>query len=621
MGFVSFFGARHALVLALLLAFPTTGVLPAQAEGENSIWQIFKKKRTASATQDDGAPANTNWSSHGDSGKGGRATTTTEVVNDGSVSPFLTAGSSTALQAAEARFAQIVASGGWGRIPGGKLKKGVQSKAAVALNRRLFMEGYLREEATQGQYADIYTTATEDAVTRFQRNHGLAVTGTVDGATLKELNVSAERRLATIRANLPRVAEYSRDLGPRYVVVNVPAQQIEAINNGTVYSIHNAIVGRPSRPTPVVMTNIATVKFNPYWNAPASIVERDILPRMRSSGASRVMRDMNMKVFNGVGGPEVNPDRINWRRAVVDNFHFRQEPGGSNAMASAKIEFDSPFGIYLHDTPEQHLFGTGHRFYSSGCVRVEKVAILLNWILQGQSGLDNSRIASLAESKERLDQPVADPPQIRVTYLTAWPGRNGEVNFRPDIYELDGSGFVMGQPLPVGETSGGERYVLKPIPRDPSSVDADEFFGFFNFGFGRSRNYDRTDTVTNRTLFFDDSLGSGSKKLKKVKSATASASNWLTEKSNELKKKPLKKSATAKSKVKNKDKDKVAAKKPPKTVTGTTSTKKVADKTIQTAAAGTCKPAADGKLPAGCPPDAVPKPKAKPVAKPTPAAN
>ncbi len=599
---------------AFLCAVPVMGFAPAQADSEKPFWQMFKKKRSASAAQEDGAPANTNWSSHSE-GKGGPATTTTKIVNDGSVTPFLTAGSTAALQAAETKYEQIVASGGWGRVPGGKFKRGVQSKAVIALNRRLFLEGYLREEATQGQYADVYTTATEDAATRFQRNHGLAVTGSVDDATLRELNVSAERRLATIRANLPRVAEYSRDLGPRYVVVNVPAQQIEAINYGTVYSIHNAIVGRPSRPTPVVMTNIATIKFNPYWNAPASIVERDILPRMRSGGAKRVMRDMNMKVFHGVGGPEVNPDRINWRRAVVDDYHFRQEPGGTNAMASAKIEFDSPFGIYLHDTPEQNLFGTGQRFYSSGCVRVEKVEVLLNWILQGQSGLDNRRIADLAGTLERLDHPVADPPQIRVTYLTAWPGRNGEMHFRPDIYELDGSGFVMGQPLPVGETSDGQRYVLKPIPRD---VEADEAFGFFNLGFGRSRNYDRTDTVTNRTLFFDDSLNSGSKKLKKVKAATTSASNWLTEKSNELKKKPLKKSAsTAK---KGKDKEKVAAKKPEKKTIESTSTK-VTGKTVATAAAVTCKPGADGKVPASCPPEAAPKPKAKPVSTATPATN
>lgn len=180
-------------------------------------------------------------------------------------------------------------------------------------------------------------------------------------------------RLSTIRANAPRIAEYSRDLGDRYVVVNVPAQQIETVSDNRVFSRHNAIVGRPSRPTPVVMTALSDINFNPYWNAPPSIVERDIVPKI-SSG---ILEEMNMKVFDGVGGPEVNARRINWRRTPADNYHFRQEPGGDNAMATAKINFSSPFGIYLHDTPEQHLFDTSNRLYSSGCVRVQKVAVLL----------------------------------------------------------------------------------------------------------------------------------------------------------------------------------------------------------------------------------------------------
>jgi peptidoglycan hydrolase-like protein with peptidoglycan-binding domain len=604
------------VAVALLLAGPVIGLQPAHSENENSFGQTFKKKRNISAALNDGAPATTNWSSHG-GGNQTRATTETQIVNDGSVSPFLATNSVAALEAAETRFAQIAASGGWGKVPGGsKLKKGAQGKAVAALNKRLFIEGYLRQEATEGQFAEIYTTAAEDAVRRFQRNHGLAVTGAVDGATLRELNVPVERRLATIRANLPRHAQYSMNLGSRYVIVNVPAQQIEAVSNGQVYSIHNAIVGRPSRPTPVVMTNVATIRFNPYWNAPPSIVERDILPRMRTGGASRVMRDMNMKVFDGVGGPEVNPDRINWRRVVVDDYHFRQEPGGSNAMATAKIEFDSPFGIYLHDTPEQQLFATGQRFYSSGCVRVEKVAILINWILNGQDGFDNSRIAYLAESKERLDKPVSNPPQLRVAYLTAWPGRNGEVNFRPDIYELDGSGFVLGQPLPVGESSGGKRFVLKPVPRELSAVDADEAFGFFNLGFGRSRNSDKYhDVAIFGDELLDDSLGNGSK-LKQKKGKAATSSNWFSTKTNNTKK-PVKKTAfTAK-----KSKAKVAAKKPVKKEVSTASKKKVVAKSVETAAVATCKPGSNGKLPAGCPPAAAPKPKAKPLAEPTPATN
>lgn len=348
--------SRMVLAVSLATALVAGLAAPTFAGSGTPASKMFKKKTPGTSA----APATQNWA-HG-AGSGGKATTVTEVISDGSVSPFLLPDSADNIQTAAEKYAAIVASGGWPDVPNGKMRKGATGKSIAVLNRRLNIEGYLRREATEGEFADVYTTATEAAVKTFQRYHGLAATGTVDGPTRSALNVSAKSRLSTIRANVPRIAEYSKDLGDRYVVVNVPAMQIETVSNGKVYSRHNAIVGRPSRPTPVVMTPLETVRFNPYWNAPHSIVERDIVPRMISSGPSKIMKSMNMKIFNGVGGPEVNPNSVNWRRAVVDNYHFRQEPGGSNAMATAKIEFKSPFGIYLHDTPEPHLFNTGQRF-------------------------------------------------------------------------------------------------------------------------------------------------------------------------------------------------------------------------------------------------------------------
>ena len=426
----------------------------------------------------------------------GKATTVTEIVADQSVQPFLSANSTADMAAAESHYAAIVAAGGWPSVPKGTYKKGAQSSAVGALNKRLFIEGYLRAEGAQGEFADVFTSATQDSVTRFQRNMGLAVTGNVDGSTLAALNVPAANRLATIRANIARVAMYSQDLGERYIVVNVPAQQIQSVSGGKVFSQHNAIVGRPERPTPVVMTALSDINFNPYWNAPASIIERDIIPKI-NNGSTDILEKMNIKVFKGFGGPEIDPDTVDWDRAIADDYHFRQEPGGENAMATAKINFQSPFGIYLHDTPERQLFKSGGRFFSSGCVRVDQVAILLNWILNGQDGIDQSRIASLAETLERLDVKVTSPPQLRVAYLTSWPVGGGLAAFRSDVYQLDGTGFVIGQPMPVGETSpDGQRFVLKPIPRLVAAVDAAEAEGFT--WFGRKFSGGKSASATNK---------------------------------------------------------------------------------------------------------------------------
>jgi hypothetical protein len=415
-------------------------------------------------------PAVTNYNS---GQTGGRATTETEVVIDKGVAPLLSTNSSAAMQAAVSRYENIVASGGWEQVPSGRLSKGNQGKEVALLKRRLVAEGYLPSSTLEGEKGVTFTTAVEQALKQFQINHGLAASGKLDKATIAELNVPAATRLATLRANLPRVAEYSKDLGPRYIVVNIPQLQLEAVQNGRVFSRHNVIAGKPERPSPIVMTNLSDINFNPFWNVPVSIVERDLYPQIMRGGP-QILRKQNIRIYDGYQGPEVDAEEVDWSTTPPERYHFRQDPGPENAMATVKINFPSPFGVYMHDTPTRNLFGSAARYLSSGCVRIDKVPILVNWILNGQEGWSSGRIAGMAESLERLDVKLIDPPQVRWVYLTAWATNTGQVNFRKDIYELDGSGFVVGQPMPVGEYSDdGQRYVLKPIPRTQAASPVD----------------------------------------------------------------------------------------------------------------------------------------------------
>jgi murein L,D-transpeptidase YcbB/YkuD len=354
----------------------------------------------------------------------------------------------------------IAAQRSWPKVEASKaLVKGGSGEEVIVLKKRLALEGYLLDE---GQFDDVYDGVTERAVVRFQRNHGLLTTGKVGKQTAAALNVPASVRLAALRANLARVQEYSRDLADRYLIVNIPAAQLEAVSGSSVYSRHNIIAGKPDRPSPVVITNISDLNFNPYWNAPASIVEKDIIPALLKDPEH--LQKLNIRIFDGVGGPEIDPSTVDWADTPGDRYHFRQEPGEENAMATVKINFPSPFGVYMHDTPTKQLFEAGERYFSSGCVRVEKIHVLVNWILRGQDGWDMDRIREVAESAERLDVRVNEGPQVRWVYLTAWVTDDGSVNFRPDIYDLDATGFVVGQPLPVGQGVGSQRWVTKPLP-------------------------------------------------------------------------------------------------------------------------------------------------------------
>ena len=376
-----------------------------------------------------------------------QAPTETRVIQDFSVFPMLSANSEHRLQEAIARYEIIVARGGWPRLPRTKtLVRGSKGKVVQLLRNRLATEGYLPFAVANDKKFD---KTVESAVARFQTNHGLRATGRVDVATRSALAVSAHERLETLRANLPRVRAYSKDLGYRYIVVNIPSAQLDAVQGGRVRSRHNVVVGKQDRPSPVLMSQISELNFNPYWNAPASIVRRDIIPKMRKSLS--ILKQMDIRIYDGYKGPEIDPRTVDWNTVDPERYHFRQEPGQGNAMASVKINFPNKHAVYLHDTPTKQLFTEAARYFSSGCVRVDKVHVLTNWILNGHDGWNRSGIEAVVRSGERLDVKVPEGPKLRMTYLTGWVGDDGQVHFRDDIYKLDGTGFVTGQPQGLPE--------------------------------------------------------------------------------------------------------------------------------------------------------------------------
>jgi murein L,D-transpeptidase YcbB/YkuD len=179
--------------------------------------------------------------------RAGKATTKTEVVADRSEAPMLSSASAKAVADSITFYEGIVAAGGWPVLRTTNLKPGSKGENVVALIRRLEIEGYLPADSVQGEA--IYTEEVASAVARFQARHGLALTGRLDKPTVAELNVSPSRRAEKLRANLPRIEQYSKDLGGRYIIVNVPALQLETVNGSAVYSRHNIIAGQPSRPT------------------------------------------------------------------------------------------------------------------------------------------------------------------------------------------------------------------------------------------------------------------------------------------------------------------------------------------------------------------------------------
>ena len=118
---------------------------------------------------------------------------------------------------------------------------------------------------------------------------------------------------------------------------------------------------------------------------------------------------------------------------------FRQDPGAINAMGSVKINFPNPHAVYMHDTPQQSLFGKFLRFESSGCVRVHNVRDLLVWLAAETPEWPRSEIERVIASGSRTDAKLAEPVPLYFTYVSAWSTDPGVVHFRDDIYQRDGS--------------------------------------------------------------------------------------------------------------------------------------------------------------------------------------
>ncbi|MGE0004773.1 MAG: L,D-transpeptidase family protein [Parvibaculaceae bacterium] len=403
---------------------------------------LFSLAATPVLAQDSGSAAT---AAAQPSAPGGLATRTQIVANNDELA-MLTAGSEQAQADAIVLYRQIVKNGGWPRITRRKLSKGAKGEQVLLLRQRLIFENYLPFDTLGGPNGSLFDADMVAAVKAFQINHGVAPTGTVGERTLSELNIPAEARLATLLENQPRISAYAQDLRSRAILVNIPSLQLETVEDGRVFSRHNIVAGKLDRPSPTLLSTVSDVTFNPYWKIPASIVERDIVPHYLKDRS--YLERMQIRVFDGVGGPEIDPATIDWPNTPPERYFLRQDPGENNALASVKINFPNDFMVYMHDTPHRELFGSNARFESSGCIRVDQVRTVVDWVLRGQADYSPDQYDQIIASRQPYELKVLDPPSVRFMYLTAWATPEGAVNFRPDIYHLDGMGFVLGQPQP-----------------------------------------------------------------------------------------------------------------------------------------------------------------------------
>jgi len=130
---------------------------------------------------------------------------------------------------------------------------------------------------------------------------------------------------------------------------------------------------------------------------------------------------------------------VDWRKIDPDRFPYwmRQDPGPKNALGRIKFLFSNPYEIYLHGTPDKHLFDRAVRAFSSGCIRVKDPVRLAAFLLNdGTQQMEEEVLANIhLGSNQGVTLPIAVP--IYLVYWTAWVDQGGKMNFRDDIYDRD----------------------------------------------------------------------------------------------------------------------------------------------------------------------------------------
>lgn len=320
----------------------------------------------------------------------------------------------------------LAAKGDWPTVPKGPaLKPGqLDSRARLtALADRLRAEGYLSADSSAGaadsaQAANRtrYDSVLAGAVARFQAHHDIGVDSLLGPETVDALNKPVGYRLGQIAANLERYRWLPRTLGNKYILVNVPAFELRAFDDGKQVLQMKVIVGQDyeGKATPVFSDSMEFVVFRPYWIVTDSIASKEIYPKAQA-----------------------DPDyleRNNYEIVTLDHKQrVRQKPGPKNSLGLIKFMFPNDFNIYLHDTPEGELFNKDVRAFSHGCIRLQHPDQLANFVLgwpldsihdQMQNGPDDHRV--------NLKQKIP----VYIVYFTTYV-RNGELYFGNDLYDRD----------------------------------------------------------------------------------------------------------------------------------------------------------------------------------------
>ncbi len=254
------------------------------------------------------------------------------------------------------RFEGLAEGESWGPevVDGATLHPGDIDPRVAGLRARLARLGYL---PASGEAVDpFFDDRLKAAVERFQGEYGLVHDGVVGKATLAAINAPVATRLAQLTVNLERMRWMPRDMGARYLSVNIPDFTVHLIDGGKPVWELRVVVGKTHvTETPEFDGTVSYLVVNPSWHIPDSIAIRDYLPKLQRN--PMVLKNQGIDLMTR-SGTVINPKLVDFTQYTPENFPFRikQRPSDDNALGQVKFMFPNRFSVYMHDTPHRELF-------------------------------------------------------------------------------------------------------------------------------------------------------------------------------------------------------------------------------------------------------------------------
>jgi L,D-transpeptidase YcbB len=311
----------------------------------------------------------------------------------------------------------------------------LRSQTKRELLKRLYQLGIVN-----AHHEEISDQELKEVIRQAQYSFSLKVDGIARQSLVNELNIplSVRREQLSIALNTFRWLRCIRNENAGIIVVNIPSATLMLFQGDKVSLESRVIVGKGSTPTPVFCSRVDEVILYPYWVVPKSIATKEILPIVKKDPG--YLDRNNFQVLN-TNGKILNPSTINWHQLTAVNFSytFRQSTGCDNSLGIVKLSFNSPYGVYLHDTPAKALFNSDNRFYSHGCIRVQKALQVARFALKNNT----TAIDTLKEDKHLINQkpivlPASEKTPLFVLYNTVWVDSLATVRFYRNPYRNHG---------------------------------------------------------------------------------------------------------------------------------------------------------------------------------------